>query len=204
MRPRIEDALSQAGDTPAIRATYFEVLLLDMARGQQPDIDASAAVLRRLLRGSHNAALQSLVTAIVEDDPALLDAPGIAALRELGWCHISCMLMNEHGASVPIELMGVLEQLQSSPQLVDSLPPTIEIAKAIAAGDPAALSCAIDDAERHQLIPHAARMRIVLAEMTGDPAPLERARPVLERLQDRQFLRRLEDVASRISARKAG
>jgi hypothetical protein len=39
-------------------------------------------------------------------------------------------------------------------------------------------------------------MRIVLAARTGDPAPLKQARPVLERLEDRQFLLRLEDVAA--------
>jgi hypothetical protein len=32
--------------------------------------------------------------------------------------------------------------------------------------------------------------------MTGDPGPLELARPVLEQLQDRQFLRRLDGVAA--------
>jgi hypothetical protein len=37
-------------------------------------------------------------------------------------------------------------------------------------------------------------MRIVLAQCTGDASQLERARPVLERLGDRQFLRRLEEV----------
>jgi hypothetical protein len=37
-------------------------------------------------------------------------------------------------------------------------------------------------------------MRIVLAQRTGDRAHLEPARPVLERLGDRQFLRRLEAV----------
>jgi hypothetical protein len=41
-------------------------------------------------------------------------------------------------------------------------------------------------------------MRIVLARRTGDRAQLERARPVLERLGDRQFLRRLELVAAEL------
>jgi hypothetical protein len=39
-------------------------------------------------------------------------------------------------------------------------------------------------------------MRIVLAQRSGDPTQLERARPVLERLGDRQFLRRLHDTAA--------
>jgi hypothetical protein len=56
----------------------------------------------------------------------------------------------------------------------------------------------IDDAEAHGLIPHAARMRIVLAQRTGDRAQLERARPVLERLGDKQFLRKLEAVVAEV------
>jgi len=39
-------------------------------------------------------------------------------------------------------------------------------------------------------------MRIVLAQHTGDLAQLERARTVLERLEDRQFLCRLEEVSA--------
>ncbi len=39
-------------------------------------------------------------------------------------------------------------------------------------------------------------MRIVLAQRTGDCTQLERTRPVLERLEDRQFLRQLEEVAA--------
>jgi hypothetical protein len=72
----------------------------------------------------------------------------------------------------------------------------LRMSQALDANDNALLAQAIDEAEAHQLIPHAARMRIVLAQRTGDPAPLVQARPVLERLGDRQFLRRLEEVAA--------
>jgi hypothetical protein len=68
------------------------------------------------------------------------------------------------------------------------------VAQALTSGDDAELAAAIDEAEGHHLILLAARMRIVLAQRTGDAAQLERARPVLERLGDRQFLRRLEEV----------
>jgi hypothetical protein len=40
------------------------------------------------------------------------------------------------------------------------------------------------------------RERFVLAQRTGDRSHLERARPVLELLGDRQFLQRLEEVAA--------
>jgi class 3 adenylate cyclase len=68
------------------------------------------------------------------------------------------------------------------------------IAFALADDDNAQLAAAIDDAEAGELIPHAARMRVVLAQRTGDRAQLERARPILERLGDKQFLRRLEEI----------
>ena len=70
----------------------------------------------------------------------------------------------------------------------------VETSEALASGDTVRLAAAIDAAEAHHLVVHAARMRIVLAQRTGDRAPLARARPVLERLGDRQFLRRLEEV----------
>jgi hypothetical protein len=37
-------------------------------------------------------------------------------------------------------------------------------------------------------------LRIVLVRRTGDPTPLALARPVLERLGNRKFLRRLDGV----------
>jgi hypothetical protein len=49
-------------------------------------------------------------------------------------------------------------------------------------------------------VAHVARMRIVLAQRSCDLAQLERARPVLQRLGDRQFLRRLEEVANCIQS----
>jgi hypothetical protein len=78
----------------------------------------------------------------------------------------------------------------------DALIWCVQIAEALGARNSTRLSRAIVDAEQHGLVPHAARMRIVLAEMSRDPGPLDQARDVLEGLGDRQFLRRLEDVAA--------
>ena len=75
------------------------------------------------------------------------------------------------------------------------------ITKALAANDNEALAQSIDEAEAHQLIVHAAHMRIVLAKRTGDKSQLERARPVLERLEDRLFLRKLREVEEMLSAK---
>jgi len=79
---------------------------------------------------------------------------------------------------------------------IDQLIRLVEIAEALAQEDDARLSMAIEEAEAHGLIAQAARLRIVLAQRTGDLTQLERARPALERLGDRQFLRRLEKVAA--------
>ncbi|MGH2480297.1 MAG: hypothetical protein ACRDHW_11625, partial [Ktedonobacteraceae bacterium] len=74
------------------------------------------------------------------------------------------------------------------------------VVKALKANDNDALARAIDEAEEHQLIVHAAHMRIVLAKRTGDLSQLERARPVLERLEDRLFLRKLHEVEAMLKA----
>ncbi|HEY1348590.1 MAG TPA: hypothetical protein VGF67_03055 [Ktedonobacteraceae bacterium] len=75
------------------------------------------------------------------------------------------------------------------------------IVKALRANENEALARAIDEAEAHQLIVHAARMRIVLARRTGDLSQIERARPVLERLEDRLFLRKAQIIAEQNSKR---
>ena len=69
-----------------------------------------------------------------------------------------------------------------------------EVAEAVTSGEGARLAAAIAAAEAAHYVPLAARVRIVLAHQTGDASQLERARPVLERLGDRQFLRQLEEV----------
>jgi class 3 adenylate cyclase len=70
----------------------------------------------------------------------------------------------------------------------------VTIAQALSANDNTALARAIDEAEEHQLIVHAARMRIVLAKRTGDLNQLKDARAVLERLEDQLFLRKLRET----------
>jgi hypothetical protein len=72
----------------------------------------------------------------------------------------------------------------------------ILVAQALTAGDDVELAAAIAAAEAAHLVPLAARARITLAQHTGDRALLEGARLALEQLGDRQFLRRLEEVAA--------
>ena len=99
------------------------------------------------------------------------------------------MFFTEHDQCPPDELME-----QGNYYADDMTLRATNIANALAANDNAALEQAIDEAEEHQLIVHAAHMRIVLAKRTGETRHLERARPVLERLEDRLFLRELQEV----------
>jgi hypothetical protein len=105
------------------------------------------------------------------------------------------MFLNERGVSAPSAFLNDT-QARARAEKIDPHVRTVHIAQALAAADHACLARAIDDAEAHGLIPHAARMRIVLAQRTDDRTQLERARRALEQLGDRQFLRRLERVAA--------
>jgi hypothetical protein len=157
----------------------------------------------RLLGGEGLAVDEALLAAYQHDDPAPLQAAirlQLAAIRSeerptLGRINraLALMFLSDRGMSLPLEL---LEAAMPQMQHVDPLLQCARIAQALAVGDDARLVEAIDDAEAHGLIPHAARVRIVLAQRTGDRAQLDQACPVLERLGDRQFLRRLEEVAA--------
>ncbi len=103
------------------------------------------------------------------------------------------MFLSEHG--VPASRAVIVRVPSAYLGTADVALHCVEIAEALGTSDLARLARAIDEAEAHGLILHAARMRIVLAQRMGEQAPLSRARPVLERLGDRQFLRRLEEVA---------
>ena len=109
------------------------------------------------------------------------------------------MFLNEHGVAAS---RTVLARVASSVfGRADSTIRCVEIAEALATSDLARLERAIDEAEAHGLVPHAARMRLVLAQQTGDRTQLNRARPVLERLGDRRSLHRLQEIAEALDER---
>jgi hypothetical protein len=99
------------------------------------------------------------------------------------------MLLSEHEQRPPDAVMQLGSYYADDMTLRAS-----NIAKALMANDNEALARTIDEAEAHHLIVHAAHMRIVLAKRTGDLSQLERARAVLEQLEDRLFLRKLREV----------
>jgi hypothetical protein len=106
---------------------------------------------------------------------------------------LSIMFFNEHGVASPETLLKLLDDVEAT-DIPHIIRPLNEIAQALVANDNRRLAQAIENAEEHGLIPHAARLRLVLAERTKDRSQLERARPVLERLQDRRHLRKLAEV----------
>ncbi|PZS01541.1 MAG: hypothetical protein DLM70_11745 [Chloroflexi bacterium] len=207
LRALVEDARRAIrGDSPLLSGvrTYFVALQVALAREDRTAIGAAAAAVSRFLdfgtgRDDWREVHRRFFAALMNDDSLRLDLDLVATVAanladSLGE-HL--MFLNDHGVPAPEALISkTLARGREEWVGVDRAIRFAEIAQALAARDAGGMARAIDEAERHGLIPHAARMRIVLAEMTGDLAPLERARPVLERLEDRQFLRRLGDVAA--------
>jgi hypothetical protein len=109
------------------------------------------------------------------------------------------MFLSERGLRAPRELLEAAASEAHAEQVPFPLL-CLTIAQALSADDDARLAAALEEAERGGVVAHVARMRIVLAQRSGNRRQLEQARPVLQRLGDRQFLRRLEEVANRIQS----
>ena len=189
----IEEQTQQHDVCELVDLNYWCVL--DIALAQEEQATATAAFAA--LEGCYpEGDLHALLAAYREDDPRHLDFDTVSG----GGSTWRLKFLNEHGvAARPALITGVASSQPFGKN--DATVRYIEIAEALGAADHARLETAIDEAEAHGLIPHAARMRIVLAQWTGDRTQLERARPVLERLGDRQFLRRLEEVAAALGER---
>ncbi|MGI8967474.1 MAG: hypothetical protein ACR2GA_00005, partial [Chloroflexota bacterium] len=193
--PSIEEIRNQIQDESGARLltpAYMSALHLAMARDDRAAADVAAAFLRRILPTPSESPVSAIIDACREDDPAKADSANFPFAATV---MLPLQFFTERGLAPPD---AVLDYIQREPECgsIDLIVRCREIALALAAADTARLAAAIDDAESHGLIPHAARMRIILAQLTQNPTPLEQARPVLERLQDRQFLRRLEEVAT--------
>jgi class 3 adenylate cyclase len=192
---RVWEELQQVPGRERLGPIFVSVLVLlevALARDDHPGADAAAGILERILNVSHRAtpARRALVAAYLADDPARLDLDGLKPTPTSNEAWWALKMLTERG------LPGLDWLIESgrNETLVFSWTALANDAHALAAGDDTALAAAIDDAEAHDLIVHTARMRIVLAQRTNDRAQLERARQVLERLGDRKFLRRLEEV----------
>jgi class 3 adenylate cyclase/tetratricopeptide (TPR) repeat protein len=206
---RLEGALHEAWDelrrdpgAGFLLGGFFSALHVAVARQDRAGIDMAAAVVERLLSVEPRAYLRPLLSAYLADDPGRLDLDpeGDFWHRNLTSPHraLAFMFLSERGMALPKRvLQNVTSALTGNVAPIDQ---AVQASRALSTKDPAQLAKAIDRLEAHGFVPHAARMRIVLAAMAGDSAPLEQARPVLERLEDRQFLRRLEEVAASLQS----
>ncbi|HEX5571039.1 MAG TPA: hypothetical protein VFX31_06615, partial [Ktedonobacterales bacterium] len=182
-------------------------MLIALAREDRAAAERAAEALRGLAeqepRDSRKQALLRWIEASLADDPAPLEAAlGEATTAEdldlVPAYRSLCRVLGECGRSIPLHILDLIAAGRAL-QNEDALKRWYPIARALADGDDARLASTIDDAEAHDLIPHASRMRIILAQRTGDRAQLERARAALERLDDRLFLRKLEAVAAALA-----
>jgi tetratricopeptide (TPR) repeat protein len=171
-------------------------LHMGLAREDRAVTDRAVAALQRF-NGAALRKLQRLVDAYRHDDGRLLASPAYIGDVDEHPYFLFCgvAFLNERGFTPSTDLLALASR-QAEKRPIDWFTRCAEIAQALASGDDARLAVAIDEAEAHNLLPHAARMRITLAQRTGDRAHLDRARPVLEQLSDRQFLRRLEETQS--------
>jgi class 3 adenylate cyclase len=184
----------EAQQVPGLyRAVLFggtmPMLVVALAREDRAAAASAAALMERMLNPSHphTPGLRSIIAAYLADDPDRLDLEALTQV--VGFLPWVLAFFVERGLPAPERL---IQRVRDQGDVFHSM--LAELADAVASGDGARLAAAIEAAEAYPAVPVAARVRIVLAQRTGDTSPLERARPVLEQLGDRQFLRRLEEV----------
>lgn len=167
------------GTTQVILGSSLAQFLIALAREDRPQIDATASVIERAV-----PRLKERLQAYRDDD-----FTSIAEIFGKNDIRVFITLLTEHELPVQDELLAASAFQEDMHTWVTG------IATALQANNNEQIARAIDAAEQHGLIVYAARMRIVLARRSKDRSQLERARPVLERLKDRQHLRKLAEVA---------
>ena len=165
---------------------FLASLMLAKAREDRPGLDMATSTLERMFSGDADA--KEFIFIMREGDIGKLNLEHTGS----GVAGLLISMYSEAGLQAPQKFMlgGVFQS--------DMTTWCMQIAQALLDDDNTRLAQTIDDAEAHQLIVHAARMRVVLAQRTGDRSQLQRARTVLERLQDRYYLRKLEEVEAEI------
>ena len=178
-------------------------MLIALAHDDRPAAERAAETLRSLAEREQHAArreaLLGWIEAALRDDPAPLETAlrGVVTKEDLSRLPVyrtMCRFLSEYGRPLPEAVLNLLADGRAI-KTEDALQRWYAIARALADDDNTRLASAIDEAEAHGLIPHAARMRVVLAERAHDRAQLDRARPALEQLGDALSLRKLEEVA---------
>jgi hypothetical protein len=164
-------------------------LAVALAHEDRAAAEAAAAQMERTLNPWHpdTPGLRSVVAAYLADDPDHLDLEALPKHSAVSWWSLN--LFVERGFPAPDWLIQRArdDDWKGTRMLA-------EVADALTSSDEERLVAAIEAAEAAHFVPLAARVCIELAQRTGDASQLERARPVQERLGDRQFLRRLKEA----------
>ncbi|HEX8917157.1 MAG TPA: adenylate/guanylate cyclase domain-containing protein [Chloroflexota bacterium] len=195
----IRDAEQEQPHDRALRMGFWPMVWLGVAREDEVAVEVASSALHRLMEWEgevERVAGRSWIDACAGDDPRSLDLDHIVQAFGNNVDILADVLsfLSEHGVTAPgtfLEHAARQAEIGRDTRLVR----LIQVARELSVRDTTALATAIDEAEKHGFIPHAARMRIVLGEMTDDPEQLEQARQVLQRLKDLQYLRRLDEVA---------
>ncbi len=194
-RRALDEIWERVKDIPGtgmlVAGSYVCLLAVALSHEDQAEIETMEATVRESGMQSQDAAMVRFVEFYRDGNFSRFEIGN----RTTDLAGFPIMLFTEHGQCPPDDLIKQGDYFADDLTLRAS-----NIATALKAGDDQALSRAIDEADEHQLIVHAARMRIVLAKRTRDLSQLQRARPVLERLEDRLFLRKLHEVAETIRA----
>lgn len=136
---------------------------------------------------------QKLLTLELQDGAATIDDISALGAQAVGFVAFN----NERG------LVSTSEEIAAAatnPSAKDS--GVVAVATALRNADHAALAACIADLDADVRWVTAARLRVVLAERTGDGAALAQARAALETLRDHRFLRRLTGVESRLGVQR--
>src|SRR5262249_45408382 len=167
---------------------YIAALHVALAREDRASADAAYSLLTRILATSTESG-RAVLAAVRDGNPTRLlhdlqvhtTGPMLLATDEEGGAVLTLMFCNEYGVVAP---EGMIDRVGGSAWHAAMYKDYLAVAAALAAGDDARLSAAVDAAEADSLVVHAARLRIVLAQRTGDRTQLDRARPVLVGLGD--------------------
>jgi hypothetical protein len=166
---------------------YLASFMLAKACEDRPAMDIAASAIERMFPG--DAETKEFMSILRNDDFGKLNVEKSGA----GVSGLFISFFSESGLQAPQKFM------QGSVFQNDMTTWCVRVAQALIDDDNDQLATAIDEAESHHLVVHAAHMRVALAKRTGDRSQLERARTVLERLGDRYYLRKLEEVAAAMS-----
>jgi tetratricopeptide (TPR) repeat protein len=171
---------------------YIALLWVALAREDRPQIDEIASIIRKDAVPLGADFLQYFEAQVSDD----LHTFPEHVVRGNDSLFIPCFLfLLEHDKPIYPELAKLMREAASMYKIYSILG---DISLALEQDDNSLLTQAIDRAEANQFVVHAARMRIVLAQRTGDRSQLERARPVLQRLGDHMHLRKLEEMGQGI------